>query len=114
MIACASASVPMPVGERRSLVAARERDVGGAVEEGVDVGRVDLDLHEPCAERVAVDGSRVVDDGVVDLDDLAGDGRVELADRLRRLDLAADLAAVTVEPTAGSSTKTTSPSLSAA
>jgi hypothetical protein len=40
---------------RRSLLAARERDVGGAVQERLDVGRVDLDLHEPGAERVAVD-----------------------------------------------------------
>ena len=58
-----------------------------------DGRRVDAELDEPAvAERVGVDERRVVDDGVVDGDDVAGERRVELADRLRRLDLAADLA----------------------
>ncbi len=54
-------------------------------------GEAHLD-HPAGAERVGVDEVGLVDDRLVRLDDLAVDGRVELADRLRRLDLADDLA----------------------
>ena len=53
---------------------------------------VDGDLEQPAGTvRIAVDQRRVIDDGVVDLGDLAGDRRVQVRDGLGRLDLAAGL-----------------------
>jgi len=69
-----------------------------------------LDLHHPAAaKRVGVDLGRVVDERVVDLDDLPGDGRVDVrggldglddAVGLSRGDLGADLGELDVDDVA--------------
>ena len=71
-----------------------------------------LDLQEPAlARRVLVDQRRArPSELAVDLDDLAGDGRIDLARRLDAFDHRRLAALASVLPTSGSSTKTTSPS----
>src|SRR5262245_43699228 len=72
------------------------------------------DQHPALAVRVLVHGLGLLTELAVDLDDLARDGREEVRHRLDRLDDAEVLRAVTLAPTLGSSTNTTSPSCSCA